>query len=152
MDSYEELAALLSHEFTHVDERHATRALFRQQSSSLFISIIFGDVGTIGNVIASNADNLKGLEYSRSREKDADMNGLKILSERKIDCNGFIRLFELLKKETARVGDQPAEWISSHPDLEKRIAYTKSNALFNKNGVGQNETLKTLFLKMKTGN
>jgi predicted Zn-dependent protease len=150
MNSYEELAALLSHEFTHVNERHATRALFRQQSSSLFISIIFGDVGTIGNVIASNADGLKGLEYSRNREKDADLNGLKILSDRKIDCNGFIRLFELLKKETKRVGDQPAEWISSHPDLERRIAYTKANALFNKNGVETNETLKTLFLKMKT--
>jgi predicted Zn-dependent protease len=150
MGSYEELAALLSHEFTHVNERHTTRALFRQQASSLFVSIIFGDVGTIGNVIASNADGLKSLEYSRRLEKDADMNGLRILSERKIDCNGFIRLFELLKKETERVGDQPAEWISSHPDLEKRIAYIKANALFNKNGIEQNETLKTLFLKMKT--
>ena len=151
MNSYEELAALLSHEFTHVNERHTTRSLFRQQASSLFISIIFGDVGTIGNVIASNADGLKGLEYSRSLEKDADINGLKILSERKIDCNGFIGLFELLKKETERVGDQPAEWISSHPDLQRRIEYIKADPLFNKNGVQTNETLKTLFLKMKTG-
>lgn len=150
MGGYEELAALLTHEFTHVNERHTTRALFRQQASSLFISIIFGDVGTVGNVIASNADGLKSLDYSRRLEKDADMNGLKILSERKIDCNGFIRLFELLKKETERAGSQAAEWISSHPDLEKRIAYTKANASFNKNGVEANETLKTLFLKMKT--
>lgn len=150
MGGYEELAALLSHEFTHVNERHTTRALFRQQASSLFISIIFGDIGTIGNVIASNADGLKSLEYSRKLEKEADNNGLKILSDRKIDCNGFVRLFELLKKETERVGDQPAEWISSHPDLEKRIAYTKANVLFNRNGAGTNETLKTLFIKMKT--
>ena len=78
------------------------------------------------------------------------MNGLKILNERKIDCNGFVRLFELLKKETERIGDQPAEWISSHPDLENRIAYTKASELFNKSGVETNETLKTLFLKMKT--
>lgn len=150
MDSYEELAALLSHEFTHINERHTTRSLFRQQASSLFISIIFGDVGTIGNVIASNADGLKSLDYSRKLEKDADMNGLKILSERKIDCNGFIHLFELLKKETLKAGEQPAEWISSHPDLDKRISYTKANSLFNRNGVEVNETLKTLFLKMKT--
>ena len=150
MDSYEELAALLSHEFTHVNERHATRALFRQQSSSLFISVIFGDVGTIGNVIASNADELKSLEYSRKLEKDADLAGLKILSDRKIDCNGFVHLFELLEKETAGPGEQPAEWISSHPDLDRRISYIKRNALFNKNGIETNETLKTLFLKMKT--
>ena len=73
------------------------------------------------------------------------------MSERKIDCNGFIRLFELLQKEVSETKDQPAEWISSHPDLKKRIAYTRSNELFNKNGVEVNETLKTLFLKIKSG-
>lgn len=152
MKSYEELAALLSHEFTHVNERHTTRSIFRKMASSLFISIIFGDVGTLGNVIVSNADELKGLSYSRSLEKDADRNGLKILSDRKIDCNGFVHLFQLLEDEIKKEGGQPSEWISSHPDLEKRIAYTKSNELFNKNGVEQNETLKTLYLKIKTGN
>ena len=152
MNSYEELAALLSHEFTHVNEKHTTRSLFRKLASSLFLSIILGDVGSIGNVIINNADDLKGLSYSRKLEKEADMNGLKLLSERKIDCNGFVRLFELLQKEVDQTKDQPTEWISSHPDLKKRIAYTRSNELFNKNGVEINQTLKTLFLKIKTGN
>ena len=152
MNGYEELAALLSHEFTHVNERHTTRSLFRQQASSLFISIIFGDVGTIGNVIVGSADDLKGLSYSRKLEKDADLNGIKILNERKIDCNGFIHLFQLLEKEIAETGGEPTEWISSHPDIEKRIAYAKKNELFNKNGVETNETLKTLFMKIKSAN
>jgi beta-barrel assembly-enhancing protease len=56
----------------------------------------------------------------------------------------------LLDKEIKKEGGQPSEWISSHPDLEKRISYTKSNELFNKNGAETNETLKTLFLKIKT--
>src|SRR4030095_4061158 len=30
MNGYEDLAALLSHEFTHVDQKHTTRSLFRQ--------------------------------------------------------------------------------------------------------------------------
>jgi len=152
MNGYEELAALLSHEFTHVNEKHTTRSLFRQQASSLFMSIIFGDVGTIGNVIVGSADNLKGLSYSRKLEKDADLNGVKILSERKIDCYGFIHLFELLEKEIAQTGRESTEWINSHPDIEKRMAYTKANSLFNKNGVEINETLNTLFMKIKTAN
>ena len=78
MNGYEDLAALLSHEFTHVDQKHTTRSLFRQMASSLFLSIILGDVGTLGNVIISNADDLKGLSYSRRLEKEADMNGLKL--------------------------------------------------------------------------
>ncbi|HEX6846156.1 MAG TPA: M48 family metallopeptidase [Chitinophagaceae bacterium] len=151
MNSYEELAALLSHEFTHVNEKHTTRSLFRQQASSLFISIIFGDVGTIGNVIVGSADNLEGLSYSRKLEKDADINGLKILSERKIDCNGFVHLFELLEKEIGQAGGESNEWISSHPDIERRIEYTKASDLFNREGVEVNETLKTLFMKIKTG-
>ncbi len=150
MNGYEDLAALLSHEFTHVNEKHTTRSLFRQLGSTIFLSVIFGDVGGIANTMIRNADNLKGLNYSRGLEKEADANGLKILSERKIDCNGFVRLFELLKKETQQTGKQPAEWISSHPDLEKRIDYIKKNELFNKNGMEENEALKTLFLKIKT--
>ena len=151
MNSYEDLAALLSHEFTHVNEKHTTRSLFGQLGPWVFLSIVLGDVGAIANVLVSNADNLKTLDYSRKLEKEADLNGLKLLSDRKIDCSGFIDLFELLKKEVDLAGGQPSEWISSHPDLERRIKYVKNNKLFNKNGIEQNETLKTLFLKIKSG-
>ena len=152
MNNYEDLAALLSHEFTHINEKHSTRSLFRQLASGIFLSVIIGDIGAIANTMIRNADNLKGLSYSRNLEKEADLNGLEILSERKIDCNGFVRLFELLKKENPASGKQSAEWINSHPDLDKRIGYIKKNELFNKNGVIQNETLNTLFLKIKTEN
>jgi predicted Zn-dependent protease len=150
MNGYEDLAALLSHEFTHVEEKHTTRSLFRQLGSTIFLSVLFGDIGGIGSVIVGNANNLKSLSYSRKLEKEADMNGLKILSDRKIDCNGFVDLFQFLEKQSAKEDLQPAEWISSHPDLSRRIEYIKSNELFNKNGVETNEALKTLFLKIKT--
>lgn len=150
MNNYEDLAALLSHEFTHIDKKHTTRSLFRHLGSAVFLSVILGDVGSVANILIRHADNLKGLNYSRKLEKEADLNGLKILSERKIDCNGFVRLFELLKKEMNKTGSAPAEWISSHPNLDTRIEYIKQNELFNKNGAEQNETLKLLFLKIKT--
>ncbi len=150
MNNYEDLAALLAHEFTHVNEKHSTRSIFRQLASAIFLSVIVGDIGTIANTMIRNADNLKGLSYSRSLEKEADLHGLKILSERKIDCRGFLSLFTLLKAETSKEGKQPGEWISSHPDLDKRIAYIKKSELFNRNSPIQDETLKTLFLKIKT--
>lgn len=151
MNSYEDLAALLTHEFTHIDAKHTTRSLFRSQASSLFLSIILGDVGTIGNTLINNANDLKGLSYSRKLEKEADLNGLKLLSDRKIDGNGFVHLFELLKKEIDQAGEQPTEWISTHPDLNRRIAYVRSNELFSKNAVAANETLQVLFMKVKAG-
>lgn len=151
MNDYEDLAALLSHEFSHINERHTTRALFRQLASGIFLSVILGDAGAIAGALVQNADQLKSLNYSRKLEKEADLAGLKILSERNIDGNGFVRLFELLKKETLKSGDQPAEWISSHPDLDNRISYIKSSEYFNQSGVKINETLRVLFLKIKTG-
>ena len=151
MNNYEDLAALLAHEFSHVNEKHSTRSLFRQLASGIFLSVIIGDMGSVANVLLNNADNLKGLNYSRKLEKEADLKGLQILNERRIDGNGFIRLFDLLKKETLKTGALPSEWISSHPDLDKRIDYIKKNELFNKNGIEPNETLQTLFLKIKTG-
>ena len=73
------------------------------------------------------------------------------LSERKIDGNGYIRLFSFLQNESERSETLQVKWISSHPDLNNRIEYLKKDVLFNKNGVEQNETLRTLFLKIKTG-
>jgi len=152
MNSYEELAALLSHEFTHVQNKHATRSIFRSLGSAVFLSVVFGDLGSISNVVIRQADNLKSLNYSRRLEKEADLNGLKILTERKIDGNGFVKLFELLKREVnASGGGMPVEWISSHPDLDKRINYISTNELFNQQGIEINETLGILFLKMKKG-
>lgn len=147
IDDYSELAALLSHEFTHVQNRHTTKSLFRNFSSSAFLSVILGNAGAVSDVIISNANNLKNLSYGRSLEKEADMNGVKILSERKIDCNGFIGLFNMLKKQN---NIEVAEWMSSHPDLQNRIDYIRKSPDFNKNGVNEDETLKGIFLKIKT--
>lgn len=150
MDNYEELAALLSHEFTHIQNKHTTRSLFRSLGSSLFLSMLFGDMGGVMNQAMLQADQLKTLKYSRKLEKEADLDGLKILADRKIDGNGFVGLFKLLEKEVQQSGeDVPAEWISSHPDLKNRIEYIKADPMFNKNGVAKNETLEALFQRMK---
>lgn len=147
MDNYSELAALLSHEFTHVQNKHTTKSIFREMGNSMFLSVILGNAGAASSVIIHNADNLKNLSYGRSLEKEADLDGLKILTERKIDGNGFVGLFKMLEKENSV---KVSEWMSSHPDLDKRIQYIKQSPDFNKNGVQENETLKTLFDKIKS--
>lgn len=150
MDNYEELAALLAHEFSHIQHKHTTRSLFRSLGSSLFLSLLLGDMGGVMNQAVLQADQLKTLGYSRKLEKEADLKGLQILAERKIDGKGFVQLFELLEKEVKKTGEEiPAEWISSHPDLENRIQYIKTDPSFNKNGVEEHETLKELFKRLK---
>ncbi|MRG47727.1 M48 family metalloprotease [Chitinophaga sp. SYP-B3965] len=125
MQHPEELAALLAHEYSHVQLRHTTRSLVQSLGTYAMISMVFGDVTGLGAVIVENANTLKSLEYSRKLEKEADLNGLQLLQQRKINGEGYIWLFTTLKKGTGS-GAATSEWLSSHPDLERRMEYVKS--------------------------
>ena len=111
------------------------------------MSMLMGDAGAMGHIILGNADYLKNMSYSRSLEKEADENGLALLTQRHIDCHGFVRLFQLLKKESTA---EPSEWVSSHPNLNKRIQNIQQNALCQQQKATNDSTLHHLFLKLKT--
>lgn len=150
ISSYPELAAMLAHEFTHVENRHTVKTLLRQLGSKVFLSLIVGDASAVGGVIINNADDLKTLSYGRSLETEADENGARILADRKIDCSGFVQLFELLKKEIKE--SEPTEWVSSHPKLNKRIQGIKENPFCKNNQPQTDSTLQTLFEKVQRSN
>lgn len=146
LKTYPELAALLSHEFTHVHNKHATKSIFRRLGSTVFLSLLLGKIGNVTSVLVDQADNLKSLNYSRGLEKEADMEGLRLLKDRKIDPQGFANLFQHLKASSP-AGGLP-ELLASHPDIDNRISY------INEASAGaiteENIQLKTIFDKLKT--
>src|SRR5688572_21079541 len=121
LKTYPELAALLSHEFTHVNNKHSTKSIFRQLGARIFLGLLFGDAGAVTSVLVAQADQFKSLKYSRSLEKEADMDGLALLQERKINPGGFAALFNQLS-EAAPASAMP-EFLASHPDIQNRISY-----------------------------
>jgi Zn-dependent protease with chaperone function len=129
MKSADELAALLAHEYSHIELKHTTRGLFRNVAGYLMLSIVFSDFNGIAGILIQHAGNLRNLSYSRSLEKEADENGLMILKEAKINPIGMKKLFEQLKKEEPI---EMTEWLSTHPELESRIktveSFTKENS------------------------
>lgn len=143
--SYPELAALLSHEFTHVNNRHATKSIFRRLGSKVFLSLIFGRMGSVTSVLVNHADDLKSLTYSRNLEKEADLEGLSLLTNRKIDPRGFTALFRHLK--AAAPAASGPEFLASHPDIDKRIAYIQEQS---KDVVAEpNASLQQIFEQLK---
>jgi Zn-dependent protease with chaperone function len=146
MNSYEELAALLAHEVTHIEKRHSLKSMFRHLSAQLFFTILIGDIDVVGGILLSNAENLKQLSYSRHLETEADTYGVSLLAQQNISCQGFVQLFRLLQKETGNIAE--GEWFSSHPDLEKRISNIRNlkycNLPFN-----TNPTLHMIFEQLK---
>jgi beta-barrel assembly-enhancing protease len=128
MQGYDELAALLGHEVTHINERHTTRSILKELSSKLFL-IFFMDVSQVGAILLLNADKLRGLSYSRSLEIEADEKGLAILRRNNVDANGMVRLFERLKAaDTLSI----PSLLNTHPLTDKRIRYTKENIQSNR--------------------
>jgi predicted Zn-dependent protease len=148
LTSYEELAALLSHEAIHIEHRHTLRNLCRELSSKLFFSLLFESMEGAGSVLLANADQLKSLSYSRSLETEADEEGARLLAERGMDCNGFIRLFGVFKKEMS-TGTQTPEFINSHPNLDKRIGHIQQLD-YCRRPASSDTTLQHIFLKMQT--
>lgn len=146
MKNYDELAALLSHELAHVQLKHTTKSIFRSMGSYFLISVLLGDVNGISALVVQHANSLKNLQYSRRLEKEADLFGLKLLARRQIDGNGFVRLFESLKKQK----DIPvSEWLSSHPDLDNRISYLVKDPSFNSQGVSAHPALQEIWVQLQ---
>lgn len=118
MDDYKELAALMGHEVTHINERHSLRSMLRQLSFSAFISVITGDVSGASGAILSNASALQSLSFSRRLEKSADREGMELLEKNHIDPKGMVLLMERLKENEHGMR---VSFLSTHPLTKERI-------------------------------
>lgn len=127
MDSAEELAALLAHEATHVEERHSTRMIARSMAGYLFLSLLIGDVNAVVAVVADNANALRNLDYGRGLESEADEVGQQRLWENGVDPQAMVKLLELLQREASDM-PQKVAFLSSHPLTSERIAAAQAKA------------------------
>ncbi len=122
MTDYDEFAGLLGHEYSHIKLHHSARMLCRNLAGYIFISILLNDASGTLAILASNANSLKELSYSRQLEHQADEGGYELLQSKNIDPNGMMKLFETLKKSHNSSVKVP-EFITTHPLTEERIAY-----------------------------
>lgn len=148
MKSADQLAALLSHEYSHVQLKHATRNMFRSLAGYIFISVIFSDVNGVATVLVENAHQLRNLSYSRELETEADNNGLLILKQNSISANGMKDLFLQLKQ--ASNGLEINEIISTHPDLDNRIKNAEYFVKSNPYQLKLNDSLLFYYGKLKS--
>ena len=127
MGSPEELAGVLAHEMVHIMERHPTKGIFRNLSTSLLISIMAGDMGSIGRIAADGASTLTNLRYSRAYEEEADRRGMELVMKAGIDPSGMVQFFESLERQRGR---EPRflRYLSTHPPTADRIQQLKGSA------------------------
>ena len=125
MKDYNELAGLLAHEYSHIKLRHSLRMLSRNLAGYVFISILLNDASGSIAILATNANALKELGFSREMEHQADQGGYDLLRSAHIDPGGMMALFKTLKSVHGE-SISMTEFISTHPLTDSRIAYIKS--------------------------
>ncbi|MET0244926.1 MAG: M48 family metallopeptidase [Flavitalea sp.] len=123
MKTPEELAALLGHEASHVELRHSLKNISRSVARKMFLMVILGGDAGVAGYLADRADDLKGLQYSRELETEADDNGLALMERSGIDTKGMLDLMFLLQRESE--GHETSALLSTHPVFNSRIKNIK---------------------------
>jgi beta-barrel assembly-enhancing protease len=146
MNSYEELAGLIGHEASHVNNRHSMKMLCRNLSGYILISAVLSDVNGIMAVIGDNVNSLQNLSYSREFEYEADEDGMQLMLQNKINPRGMIALLSSL--ETDNTYGIP-EFLSTHPVTKERINHVNSLIKVTKCAFVTNKDLQKIFTQIK---
>ena len=138
VESEDELLSVLAHEIGHLTQRHFTRlkesqqALQRVQLTSLLTAIILmqsnpelGQATWLAGTAGAIAQQLK---YSRNMEQEADRIGQEILARSGFRVSAMPAMLERMQKMQTLSGNQPPEYLLTHPVTERRISDTRQYA------------------------
>ena len=119
-DSAGEVAGVLAHEISHVEQRHSLRNLVHDLGWRGVLGVALGDFS--GGIWGDLAAHLGGLGYSRELESEADREALEVLRRAQVAPHGLETFFA---KQSSRTDTLPA-WLSSHPADEQRLVSLRS--------------------------
>ena len=126
------LAAVMGHEIAHAVAKHsverASRALILNVGTAA-IDIFTG--GAISNTSRTTGVDVAGMlrtfgidnPFGRKQETEADYLGLIFASLAGFDIRESVKIWERMKE--AHKGQEPPEWMSTHPSSSRRIQALK---------------------------
>ncbi len=127
LDSEAQLAAVLSHEVSHLVARHSVKKLQNIYGYSILAQIALGDKaqGVAGEI--TNAAAMLVLQgYSRDNEFEADRYGILYTKNAGYNPQGMIQVFEKFKKMEGNPPPAVLGLLSSHPPAGDRMERGKS--------------------------
>lgn len=113
------LAMVLSHELAHIKHRDPAAAMGRAFSLQLLYSFLSSDY-SVGTDLTSLTSELGATFFSREQEAQADQAALTALDKHYGHVSGFDSFFQQISVQKSGETLLP-EWLSTHPDVEKRI-------------------------------
>lgn len=123
-----ELAGVMAHEIAHAALRHGTNQASKAQIAQAGIGVL-GSIAASGEnpnlgqavgMIGGLGANMLFLKFGRKAEKEADLEGARILAEAGYDPRDMANFFKTLQGEG---GQRGPEMLSDHPDPGNRMNY-----------------------------
>ncbi|MCB0832348.1 MAG: M48 family metallopeptidase [Bacteroidetes bacterium] len=116
-ESPEELAAVLSHEIGHVENRDILVRLLKDFGMAILLS---GSAGSDGTLIAEITKTAVSTSFDRKQEELADRRGMDLLIRAKINPRVVAAFFRRLSREKGTY-DKSVEMLMTHPNNNSRI-------------------------------
>jgi beta-barrel assembly-enhancing protease len=145
-DSEGEVAGVLAHEMSHVALRHGAAQITKQQRYGALFQVLGAAAGTltadqngqcgllcqVTQAGTSLGENSLLMKFSRGYERDADLNGARMMAAAGYDPIQLPQFFEKLAA-TQGTSAEPkglALWMASHPATGSRIKYVSDDIKF----------------------
>ncbi len=131
LDNESQLAGVLAHEMSHVALRHGTNQASKANllqlgallaTSGLGEDSLWSKVGQLGVGLGAQSILLK---YSRNAERDADLNGARIMNDVGYDPVQMAVFFQKLEAQGQKDNSFVANFLSDHPTPGNRVAYVQ---------------------------
>ena len=125
-----QLSSVLGHELAHLSQRHFARNVLRGRDTNLASSLVMVSAMALA-IIANNPTAFitgpaalaqQQLRYSRAFEREADRYGFNNLIAAGYDPAGMGEMFENMAEVRKLAGDNPPEFLLTHPVTSSRVS------------------------------
>jgi predicted Zn-dependent protease len=136
-DTESELASVISHEISHVTQRHLARRLEAQSRnqplttaamiSGVLLALVNPSIGMAALTTTMAASQQSSINFTRGNEQEADRVGITLLAQSGFDPQGAPDFFSKMAIKY-RYTSKPPAMLLTHPVPESRIADARIRA------------------------
>ena len=118
-ENEEQMVAVFLHEIAHVELQHGLRSLIQDTGVFLMLSMVLGDLSSLGGMAASLPALAIESRYSQNFETEADLYAGRVLEANGIGAEAMKDILILLHSDLPDL--DIVQFLASHPDLEERL-------------------------------
>ncbi len=142
-ENEDQVAGVLAHEMSHIALRHGANQMSKQQTWQTIAGVVGAAAGVAGGgscgllcqavqLGGGLTENAMLMRFSRDHERDADLNGARMMAAAGYNPIELARFFEKLQAQSGAAASPKGitAFLSSHPSPGNRVQYVDEDITF----------------------